>query len=115
MGARGGRRSTSYTPTWKHGKTQTIRVPIVLAEQGLEIIRALDEGRSIDTTQANYTDLEKIDYATMLRAMNDFVKSLEGHSNGNQYKKKGEVNIKSERWYFFRKFREWVQSQQQEE
>jgi len=36
-----------YLPTWKHGKTKTIRVPIVLAEQIFEY------AKKIDTDEAN--------------------------------------------------------------
>ncbi len=42
---RGGRRlGAGSKATWKHGKTRTIRVPEVLAEQILDIARKLDEG-----------------------------------------------------------------------
>ncbi|MGF1487527.1 MAG: hypothetical protein ACFBSE_10600 [Prochloraceae cyanobacterium] len=44
---RGGRRSTTWKPTWKHGKTRTIRVPIVLAESILNLARILDEGKEV--------------------------------------------------------------------
>ncbi len=44
---RGGRRSTTWKPTWKHGKTRTIRVPIVLAESILNLARILDEGKKV--------------------------------------------------------------------
>lgn len=41
---RGGRRSgAGGKPTWRHGKTKTIRVPDVLAEKILQIARVLDE------------------------------------------------------------------------
>jgi hypothetical protein len=33
-----------YKPTWKHGKTKTIRVPIALADQILEYGYQLDGG-----------------------------------------------------------------------
>jgi len=35
----------SYKPSWNYGRTRTIRVPIALADQVLEIARAIDEGR----------------------------------------------------------------------
>ena len=44
---RGGRRSTTWKPTWKHGKTRTIRVPIVLTESILNLARILDEGKEV--------------------------------------------------------------------
>ena len=42
---RGGKRpGAGVKPTWKHGKTKTIRVPVALAEQILEFARKLDIG-----------------------------------------------------------------------
>lgn len=51
--ARGGRREGSGgKPTWKHGKTKPVRVPVALAEQVLEIARILDdEGDPGDTSK----------------------------------------------------------------
>lgn len=44
---RGGKREGSGgKPTWKHGKTKTIRVPDALATKVLEIARIIDEGNS---------------------------------------------------------------------
>ena len=41
---RGGRRKgAGGKPTWKHGKTKPVRVPVALAEQILEIARIIDE------------------------------------------------------------------------
>ncbi len=40
-------------PKWKQGKTRTIRVPHVLADQLLEIAHNLDDGGLIDLTQDN--------------------------------------------------------------
>lgn len=41
---RGGKREgAGGKPTWKNGKTKTIRVPIVLAEEILRIAKELDE------------------------------------------------------------------------
>jgi len=45
---KGGLRSTSWKPTWKHGATKTIRVPRALAEQILQIAKLLDEGHNIN-------------------------------------------------------------------
>ncbi len=38
---------------WKQGRTRTIRVPVVLAEQLLEIAHRLDECESLELTQDN--------------------------------------------------------------
>ena len=43
-------------PKWKSGQTRTIRVPVVLAEQLLEIAHRLDDGDSLDLTQDNFTE-----------------------------------------------------------
>jgi len=41
---------TKFQPKWKKGKTQTIRVPIAIAEQLLGLARKLDNGSdSLDT------------------------------------------------------------------
>ncbi len=40
-------------PKWKQGRTRTIRVPVVLAEQLLEIAHRLDLGNHIDLTHDN--------------------------------------------------------------
>lgn len=42
----------SYQPKWKSGKTRTIRVPIAIAEQILEVARQLDKGISLDTSKS---------------------------------------------------------------
>ncbi len=41
-GAMGIKTKTSYQPKWKHGETQTIRVPIALKKDILKIAEALD-------------------------------------------------------------------------
>lgn len=56
MGKRGGlkpRKSDNstehlYRSKWNHGKTKTVRVPIALEEKALKIIKALDEGKTIE-------------------------------------------------------------------
>lgn len=106
---RGGKRSTSYTPTWKNGKTRTIRVPVALADEALRVVRELDEGRLISTTQASGFDSEKLGQAVILEAIDKFIESLRGTSGGNQYKNKGDVKTTGTRWYFLNKFRKQVE------
>lgn len=114
MGQRGGRRSTTFSPTWKHGKTRTIRVPIDLADKGLELIRALDEGHSVGATQAKDEEIrqlkkslsellvaclqmkEQLDSKKMdqgeviLTALNRYIEAQQNSSGGNQHRRKGE-------------------------
>ena len=47
---RGGyREGAGGKPSWKHGKTKPVRVPIALEDKILEIARILDEGGSPST------------------------------------------------------------------
>jgi hypothetical protein len=59
---RGGRREgAGGKPTWKNGKTKTIRVPVVLADEILRIARELDEEGVIERdTESKVIDLSKI-------------------------------------------------------
>ncbi|AFZ11277.1 hypothetical protein Cri9333_2894 [Crinalium epipsammum PCC 9333] len=57
---KGGLRSTSWKPTWKHGATKTIRVPIALAEQILQIAKLLDEGHNISLSSPVTDNKEQI-------------------------------------------------------
>lgn len=40
---KGGRRKGTRTPTWNTGKTTTIRIPVALKEEVLQLVRTLDE------------------------------------------------------------------------
>ena len=57
---KGGLTSTSWKPTWKHGATKTIRVPIALAEQILQIAKLLDEGHNISLNNLVTDNKEQI-------------------------------------------------------
>lgn len=59
---RGGRREgAGGKPTWKNGKTKTIRVPIALAEEILRIAKQLDEKGVIERdTESKVIDLSEI-------------------------------------------------------
>ncbi|MEH2137149.1 hypothetical protein [Nostoc sp.] len=48
---RPGKNSTSFGPTWNHGKTKTIRVPIVLENQILDYARAVDSKLIFDESR----------------------------------------------------------------
>lgn len=49
--SRGGyREGAGVKPTWKHGKTKTIRVPVDLADEVLRLARLLDEGKKLTDT-----------------------------------------------------------------
>ncbi len=77
---RGGRRSTTWKPTWKHGKTRTIRVPIVLADSILDLARILDEGKevSVDSlvTGNNSEPIQKLDSEDRIAAIDALTTAL---------------------------------------
>ncbi|MDJ0533502.1 MAG: hypothetical protein QNJ70_13600 [Xenococcaceae cyanobacterium MO_207.B15] len=53
---RGGyRRGAGRKAAWRHGETKTIRVPIALREQLLEVARQLDRGEYI--SESSYSEL----------------------------------------------------------
>ena len=64
---KGGLRSTSWKPTWKHGATKTIRVPIKLAEQILQLAKLLDEGHDINIS-SNSLVTRNSEYVPLLDA-----------------------------------------------
>lgn len=53
---KGGRRSTTWAPAWKSGKTTVIRVPEALKERLMEIARLLDEGGELPVTGKGVMD-----------------------------------------------------------
>jgi hypothetical protein len=58
MGRGGYRRNAGRKACWRHGTTQTIRVPIALREELLEIGKQLDQGEYI--CQGTYSQLNAI-------------------------------------------------------
>ncbi|MBD2197936.1 MULTISPECIES: hypothetical protein [Calothrix] len=88
----GGRTSTSW-PTgssWHHGKTKTIRVPIVLEQPVMDYARTVDLG--VDPVEQLITEFLKI--------------------KRRQHKRR--INHESEmtagvRWEIFNEFRRWVE------
>lgn len=60
--SRGGKREgAGGKPTWKNGKTKTIRVPIAIAEEVLKLAKELDEKGYIESdTESKVLDLSRI-------------------------------------------------------
>ncbi|OYD92761.1 hypothetical protein CDG77_14000 [Nostoc sp. 'Peltigera membranacea cyanobiont' 213] len=48
---RPGKNSSSFPPAWNHGKTKTIRVPVVLENQILDYARAVDSKLIFDESR----------------------------------------------------------------
>lgn len=102
---RGGRRSTTFNPTWKHGKTRTIRVPVALADQLLDIARELDEGRELAVIHAKEKGIEEAILTTLER----FIASERSRGRKpNQYTK--EFSTDGRDWNKLRQFRGWVKN-----
>ena len=130
MGTRGGRRSTSYTPTWRHGRTRTIRVPISLSQQLLEAARQLDQELSVEDAAKFLHNTDRVcqiaaenfgnEYPfgvtqanpkIILDALDRFTESQQHIAKGNQHKRKGEiVDINTSRdWTKLMEFRKCVE------
>ena len=90
---RPGQNSTSFSPAWNHGKTQTIRVPVVLAQQILEYAYAIDSGLVMDQL-------------LILRVIDSFVEERITKFHPNQYSRTGSTT--SRRWDELRRFRNAV-------
>jgi len=66
---RGGHRPNTPTPSWNHGKTTTMRVPIALKDKLMEIAREMDEKGSSEALSQNPPSLSRIQ-ATLTRYRN---------------------------------------------
>ncbi|WP_334876658.1 hypothetical protein [Nostoc sp.] len=85
-----GKNRTSWQPAWNYGKTQSIRVPVALAEQILEYAYAADSGLVMDQI-------------LILRVIDSFVESRIREFHPNQYSHTGSTT--SRRWDELRRFR----------
>lgn len=95
---KGGKRSTSFKPTWNLGKTKLVRIPVVILDEIVIHAKCLDNGK----------DYER---EIILAAINKYIESQLSQSGGNQHKKKGEVvNVESSRdWKHLLKFKKFIQ------
>ena len=57
---KGGRRSTTWKPGWKSGKTTVIRIPEVLEDELLRIARALDERGEVSVAEERASIEKKV-------------------------------------------------------
>ena len=72
---RGGARPNSGSPpSWKHGRTTTIRVPRVLAVQIVQLARQLDEGKLESDTGSNFESDTDSKVAEVVEILNDTLK-----------------------------------------
>ena len=79
-GRGGERKGAGRKAAWKHGETQTIRVPKVLADQILEIAKKLDSGEVIElVSESKEKARRKRDSVTKSKSIpNDYVTDSEG-------------------------------------
>lgn len=102
---RGGLRSTSWKPTWKHGATRTIRVPIALADRVLEIAKALDEGQEAmgnSLVTGNVLESARLDVVTKAIAVDSLTTAIEMKRSAIRTESKKRVkanNFHIERWH----------------
>ncbi|MBW4480488.1 MAG: hypothetical protein KME54_27540 [Tolypothrix brevis GSE-NOS-MK-07-07A] len=91
--------NTSWTPSWHHGITKTIRVPIALADQILEYAKWLDSHeKSPDAKTGDFVVLQTID---------KYIKWRRCHRHSNQHFKKMDTSTRA--WDELRKFRAMVE------
>jgi hypothetical protein len=95
--SKGGRRSTTWGNSWKHGKTTVIRVPEALADEIIEYARQLDEGDCV--LQGNIGEL-----------LDEFIELKRQQKIDS---KRGELSRDTRSWDMFNQFEEWLKSQQQ--
>ena len=91
-----GKNNTSWQPAWNNGKTRTIRVPVVLAEQILEYAYAVDSGLVVDQQM-------------ILRLIDSFVESRIAEFHPNQYSRHS-GSTTTRRWDELRRFRTAIAS-----
>lgn len=66
---RGGfRKGSGSLPTWRNGKTKTIRVPETLARQVLDIARTLDRGESLFSLEPTFEPVTESKVIDLSRA-----------------------------------------------
>ncbi|MBN3926109.1 MAG: hypothetical protein HWQ37_23975 [Nostoc sp. NMS4] len=85
-----GKNNTTWQPAWNNGKTRTIRVPVILAEQILEYAYAVDSGLVVDQQM-------------ILRLIDSFVENRIAEFHPNQHGRTGSTT--SRRWDELRRFR----------
>ena len=100
MNTRGGRRKTSWSESWNHGKTKVIRVPESLCDQIMEYARSLDCGAA--APHVSQEQLQK----TFLLAIDTFVEQRLEKSHPNQYSCIPSTNTR--RWDELRKLRNLI-------
>lgn len=88
--------------TWRSGKTQTIRVPIALADEIMNYARALDSG--IGLSQVNRADV-------ILEAIECYIKFRGKNFRPNQHSNKPDLTSRT--WDELRKFQKLVKDNPQ--
>jgi len=95
-------------PKWKLGQTKTIRVPVALADQLLEIAHRLDEGtdlsQDIEKIKTEHDRLDR-EVEMLLKAADKFIE-LKRSDWGSNPAQKGEFSTASRAWDMFRQFKQ---------
>ena len=76
-----------YKPKWRHGKTQTIRVPIAIAPLVLEAAREIDSNGGVSLLQVNKElkdKLKKLEHITILDGTEDENYHLDTDTSGTE-------------------------------
>ncbi|MBD2773179.1 hypothetical protein [Iningainema tapete] len=102
-----GRNSTSWEPTWKHGKTKTIRVPITLADQILEYARAIDAKSPPDQENLAIGRCEVFQWH-ILQILDEFIEVKRKQSPSHRHDPNMPFLRDVPTWRKFNEFYHWV-------
>lgn len=96
-----GTNSTTWQSVWKHGKTRTIRVPIVLADQVLDYAKTIDAYPYYITpaVPSGFFSHQQI----VLAALQKYIELKRQNYHPNQHSRSLDVNTRA--WDELRKFR----------
>lgn len=95
---RGGKRSTSFAPTWNLGKTELVRIPVAIIQKIRYIANVEDNGQNYERK-------------VILEAIDKFIESQRGHAGGNQHKPAGELKLGSVHWRKLNEFKKWIEDE----
>jgi hypothetical protein len=99
MAGKGGKRVTSFKPTWNLGATDLIRLPKVLIADSLARARARDEGRDPDKE-------------AMLAYLNRFIEKKRHNWGKNSMQKGKEFSMTSRSWDYFKEFKQAIEQEE---
>lgn len=97
-------------PKWRLGETKTIRVPIALEQQLLEIAVCLDQGKAIALLQDNNDLSQDNKQKILLKAIRAFMAIKQQAYGSNNAQKRKPFSTDSRSWDYFKEFAELAEN-----